>query len=270
MSIFIRRFIQVPCLYQTHTSHEGHTYWLTALQFQKTDLNKLPYFDPRKLGRRATNYLHLGVSLPTILDPNSDTPVEYLKTFNALLTEFESYQSIHSPEGQSSGSLGRARIPQMFKRATQGSGPKSRRTSNPMDAVSPPNSYGYHDSRSFSGGSSVFSSAAFSSFPASEQELSPGEEYTFLLTPFLPFEPDYFETFATLCDVLIDCYTKVIGLINSPEACGPGIGELFTKADAKVRKLLIASLVQDFEDATKQGIRTELAGVGKVVLGGLM
>jgi hypothetical protein len=29
-------------------------------------------------------------------------------------------------------------------------------------------------------------------------DLHPGEEYTYLLTPSLPFEPDFFETFATL------------------------------------------------------------------------
>ncbi|ODA77677.1 hypothetical protein RJ55_06279 [Drechmeria coniospora] len=35
-------------------------------------------------------------------------------------------------------------------------------------------------------------------FAAAESELFPGEEYTYLLTPSLPFEPDFFETFATL------------------------------------------------------------------------
>lgn len=105
--------------------------------------------------------------------------------------------------------------------------------------------------------------------PSNDQDLQPGEEYTFLLTPSLPFDPDYFETFATLCDVLIDCYTRIIYLINSPEACTHGVGEMFNKADDKVRKLLVTGLIRDFEEASKQGIRSEVAGIGKLVLGGL-
>lgn len=101
----------------------------------------------------------------------------------------------------------------------------------------------------------------------------PGEEYSFLLTPSLPFEPDYFETFATLCDVLVDCYTKIAAFVNGPDAetqNSAEVGVLFSKADSKVRKILVAGVIRDFEDSSKQGIKTELAGIGKVVLGGLM
>jgi hypothetical protein len=109
-----------------------------------------------------------------------------------------------------------------------------------------------------------------SSFPASEQELLPGEEYSHLLTPSLPFDPDFFETFATLCDVLIDAYTKIMSLASSPMTCGPGVGEMFAKADARVKKLIIHGVVKEFEDASRSGVKSEVAGIGKVVLGGLM
>lgn len=108
------------------------------------------------------------------------------------------------------------------------------------------------------------------SFLSSEQELLPGEEYVHLLTPSLPFDPDFYETFATLCDVLIDCYTKLISLINSPTLCGPHIGEMFTKADARVRKIIVSGIVKEFEDASRNGAKAEVAGLGKVVLGGLV
>ena len=108
------------------------------------------------------------------------------------------------------------------------------------------------------------------SFPASDPDLLPGEEYNYLLTPSLPFDPDFFETFATLCDVLIECYTRVISLIPTPAAIVPGIGDTFAKADARLRKVIFANVVREFEDASRAGAKGEFAGLGKVVLGGLM
>lgn len=109
-----------------------------------------------------------------------------------------------------------------------------------------------------------------SAFPSSDSDLLPGEEYTHLMTPSLPFDPDFYETFATLCDVLIDCYAKLIKLVASPKECGPAVAEAFTNADKRVRKLLIYGIVKEFEEASRTGAKAEVAGVGKVVLGGLM
>jgi hypothetical protein len=241
----------------TYPSHEGGIYWFNTLQFNKPDLQKMPYFDTRKLARRATNYLLLGLSLPIILDLNSSTPLDFLRALNILLTEFESYQQIHPPDGSSS-SLSRARIPQMFKRATT-TGSKGRRTSSAAEIGLPYGSDNY-DSNTIT----------TTLFPSSENDLLPGEEYTHLLTPSLPFDPDFYETFATLCDVLIDCYTRLMGLVASPKECGPLVAEAFTKADARVRKIIVQGVVKEFEDESRKGVRTEVAGVGKVVLGGLM
>jgi hypothetical protein len=110
-----------------------------------------------------------------------------------------------------------------------------------------------------------------SSLPiTADDATAPHDAYTYLLTPSLPFDPDFFETFATLCDMLIDCYTKVMQLVQSPEAASPTVGDLFAKADARVRKVILAGVVREFEDASRGGQRGEMAGVGKVVLGGLM
>jgi hypothetical protein len=48
------------------------------------------------------------------------------------------------------------------------------------------------------------------------------------------------------------------------------VGDLFNKADAKVRKIILASVVSEFEQSCRQGVKAEVGGVGKVVLGGLM
>lgn len=249
--------------------HEGRVYWFNTLLFNKADLAKMPYFDARKLARRATNYLLLGMSLPSVLDLNASNPLEYLRALNALLTEFESYQQMHSPDGPSSSSLSRARIPQMFKRATHAAGAKGRRTSSATEIGLPMSFSDPADLKAMSNNVASAGSSA-SIFPVSEQELLPGEEYTHLLTPSLPFDPDFFETFATLCDVLIDCYTRILGLLPSPAMCVPGVGETFTKADSRLRKVMVQGIVKEFEDASRSGAKAEVAGISKIVLGGLV
>ena len=224
----------------------------------------MPYFDSRKLARRATNYLLLGLSLPTILDLNSSTPNEFLKTLNALLAEFEAYQQIHPADG--STSLSRGRFPQMFKRAT-GTG-KGRRTSSAAD-IGLPMGNDTSDAKSAGGNTAGGGAGVTIAFPG-ETDLLPGEEYTYLLTPSLPFDPDFYETFATLCDVLIDCYTKLMSLVASPKECNASMAEIFTKADARMRKIIVQGVVKEFEDSSRAGVKQEVGGVGRVVLGGLM
>lgn len=227
----------------------------------------MPSFESRKLARRATNYLLLGLSLPTIVDLYANTPIEFLRSLNNLLQEFESFQQLHSEGGTSTSSLSRARLPSMFRRQ----GGKSRRS------TSGANDIGYPlDSDSASGGSyggiggSSSASASVMSFASSDNDLLPGEVYTHLLTPSLPFEPDFYETFATLCEVLIDVYTKVLSLVPTPRETTAPVAELFAKADTKVRKIIVQGVVKEFEDSSRSHIKTEVANIGKVVLGGLM
>lgn len=254
------------------------------------------YFENRRLARRATNYLFLGLSLPTVIDRNSATPLEFLRSLNLLLSEYDSFQQLHSETGSASGSLSRARLPQMFRRSTAGS--KTRRTADGVYgpdgfveseggmaggavvgisaavATSAPSSvanYAATSSSSGPGAGGPSSSSLAVSLSSSEgADLLPGEEYAHLLTPSLPFDPDFFETFATLCDVLIDTYQRLLGLLPTPRECSTAVVELFTKADAKLRKIIVQGVVKDLEDATRAGIKTEVANVAKVVLGGLM
>lgn len=252
-------------------AHEGRVYWFNTVHFSRADLGRMSYFDPRKLSRRAVNYLLLGLSLPPILDVSS-TPSEYLRALNALLLEFEAFQQVHPPDGSSSSTLARARIPQMFKRAAH-AGTKVRRTSSATEIGLPMQSSDPSDLKAMAGNitPSATTAAAVSSFPQTESsELLPGEEYSYLLTPSLPFEPDFFETFATLCDVLIDCYTRLISLVSTPSVCTVSLGEMFSKADTKLRKIMVAGVVREFEDASRSSARNEVTGVSRVVLGGLL
>ncbi|KAI0179518.1 hypothetical protein GGR52DRAFT_536482 [Hypoxylon sp. FL1284] len=254
---------RVSTLDYLRKAHEGRVYWFNTLLFDKPDLARMPYFDSRKLAYRATNYLLLGLSLPAVVDLNSGTPLELLRSLNTLLMEFDSYQQIHTENGVNTSTLSRARIPNMFRR---GAGGKGRRQSGAENM--------YTDASS-----SLASGSAVNSVPTSVinfglggegNDLVPGEEYTHLLTPNLPFDPDFFETFATLCDVLIDCYTKLMSLLTTPRDCTPVIAELFTKADVRVRKIIIQGVVKEFEESSRSGLKQEVTNVGKVVLGGLM
>ncbi|KAI1085113.1 hypothetical protein F5B20DRAFT_567816 [Whalleya microplaca] len=253
-------------------AHEGRVYWFNTVRFDKSDLARMAYFESRKLARRATNYLLLGLSLPTVIDLNSGTPLEFLRSLNTLLTEFESYQAIHTENGVSTSSLSRARLPQMFRRGTASS--KGRRQSGATPDLYSSTSDSHNNAAAAaaaSGGLATAPTAVISFGLGGEgAELVAGEEYTHLLTPNLPFDPDFFETFATLCDVLIDVYARLLSLLPSPRDCGPLVAELFTKADARVRKIIVQGVVKEFEDTSRAGLKQEVTNVGKVVLGGLM
>ncbi|RGP66985.1 hypothetical protein FLONG3_8643 [Fusarium longipes] len=249
---------RIATLEYLRKAHEGRIYWFKTYLFEKTDLGRMPSLDARKLGRKATNHFLLGLSLPTIIDLYSSTSIEFLRSLNSLLSEFDSFQQLHG-DSSTATSLTRARLPSMFRRP----GGKSRRSTSaadmhPMvDEMAP---------MPAAGGPAP----SVMNFAASETDLLPGEEYTYLLTPSLPFDPDYFETFATLCDVLIDCYTRFLALVPSTKECSAPVAELFTKADSRVRKIIVQGLVRDFEEQSRSHVKTEVATIGKVVLGGLM
>lgn len=255
------------CSHTNSVSHEGRIYWFNTLLFSKSDLTRLPSSSPRNQARRATHYLLLGFSLPTILDLNANSPTDYLRALNALLLEFEQYESIRPVDGSTPSSLSRARLPHMFRKANLGG--KGRRSSSAT---------GMSDMTMLTPSSSATSERDFGiDVPPDNNDLLPNESYTHLQTPSLPFDPDFFSTFATLCDVLIDCYTKILSMLATPDSVNSAsggvpsiVGDLFQKADARVRKIILAGVVREFEESCRVGVKTEIGGVGKVVLGGLM
>ena len=226
----------------------------------------MPYFDQRRLARKATNCLLLGLSIPVLIDLYSATPHEFMRSFATLLSEYDSFQQLRN---DSSASLSRARLPNMFRRP----GGKGRRSTSASDTMAEEAAAAAHNvatNGGMSGPGQSTNTPSVMNFAASESDLLPGEEYAHLLTPSLPFEPDYFETFATLCDTLIDCYTKFLQLIPTSRECTASVAELFTKADARVRKILIQGIVKEFEDHSRANVKSEVANVSKVVLGGLI
>lgn len=118
-----------------------------------------------------------------------------------------------------------------------------------------------------------------SSFPsppapdAPNSTLLPSEypsPYIHLLTPPLPFAPDFHTVFSALCDVLIDAYQRLLQLLSIPAICSPGLLELFNKVDGRLRKVMVGGIIREFENASREAAKREMMGVQRVVLGGLM
>lgn len=106
---------------------------------------------------------------------------------------------------------------------------------------------------------------------AANSTLTPNEgPYTHLITPPLPFAPDFYTVFATLCEVLIDVYQRLLQLLSGPDTCTPGLSEMFTKVDARIRKVMVGGILKEFETSSRDNAKKELMSVQRVVLGGLM
>ncbi|KAK5171346.1 uncharacterized protein LTR77_004490 [Saxophila tyrrhenica] len=246
--------------------HDGNIFYFGTWHYTPSSLQSIPSMHPLKLGRRANSYLVLGYSLPALLDLNSGSALEYLKALSALLQEFETYQSL-SGFDTSGNSISKGRMGQMFK-SGMGLGNrnnKGRRASTATDsiAITTPSPDYLGIPRSATEATSP------QEYPSPINNVS-GHEFQHLVTPHLPFDADFATTYATLCDTLIDTYGKLLDLVPSSEACGPGVGEAFSKADKAIRKILVSNVLREFEDGTRANVKVEVAGLGKLVLGGLM
>jgi hypothetical protein len=289
-------------------------FWFNTINFSATDISKLPSYTPARLARRATNYMILGMSIPAVLDvhppphpsnsssTNATIAQEYLRSLNALLAEFETYQQQHPPDGGTASSLSRARIPQMFKRSStrprKSSGAVGAELTQTISAPAMPDGVpghahqtsmdGTYSNSGFSTSSTQLSSNMSSApgaanfpttsaypvpgpFDAANSTLTANEgPYTHLITPPIPFAPDFYVIFATLCDVLTDVYHRLMQLLSGPETCTPSLSEMFTKVDARIRKVMVGGILREFETASRDNAKKELMSVQKVVLGGLI
>ncbi|CAZ82449.1 unnamed protein product [Tuber melanosporum] len=264
-------------------AHEGRVYWFNTVLFTKADLQRMVYHDGKKLARRANNYFILGNSLPSILDLGTSSPLDYLKAFNHLLQEYETHIALppsRQPTRSHSSSISSnhhshhttstfpsVRLPKLFSRSsTKPRRGSSAATSIPtMSTITPPSTSNSDVTAAERARSASGSSTALPAAPS-----LPSSEYLYLSTPPLPFEPDYYETFATLCDVLIDAYSRVLSLVSTPAACAHGVGEAFLKADGKVRRVVVAGVTREFEDACRGAVKREIGVLGKEILSGIM
>ncbi|CAG8614056.1 3687_t:CDS:10, partial [Funneliformis caledonium] len=80
-------------------------------------------------------------------------------------------------------------------------------------------------------------------------------EYTYLFVPNIPFDLDYFQTFYTLCDILVDVYNKLLeGTANTLTA---SFTESVLKVDGKFKKI-IALVAKEIDTLARNTIKEEL------------
>ncbi|RMZ80388.1 hypothetical protein DV738_g2815, partial [Chaetothyriales sp. CBS 135597] len=219
--------------------HQGHSCWFNTVHFSEADISRLPSYSPSRLSRRATNYMLLGMSIPALLDlyplphPSNQPAAKAnlaAEYLRALLALLTEFEAFQQLH------------------PTDGSSSSSL-TRAPGHATFPPPPPA----------------------DAPNSLLLPNEgPYSHLLTPPLPFAPDFFVVFATLCDVLIDAYQRLQQLLCSPAICTPALSDSFSKVDARLRKVMVAGIVREFETASREAARREIVGLQRVVLGGLM
>ncbi|GAA5894777.1 hypothetical protein JCM6882_006678 [Rhodosporidiobolus microsporus] len=231
---------------------EGKVYWFNTVLLTTEDMRST--FTNEKMRSRTIRFAVLGMSLSSLLDisPAHD----FLRSLLSLVQEFESV-----PEERFGG---RNVQKSLFK-----VGSKSRR-----------------------GGGLSAASAASGGADFSMGLPQEGGEASYLLTPNIPFELDYFQVLITTCEMLVEVYTKIFSYLGpssslsssaafpqppgsrtslaAPVALGgAGAGgalsqsltEVVYKVDARLKKL-ISMLSKEIDTLARAAIKTELNNLG--------
>ncbi|GAA6004718.1 hypothetical protein JCM10207_000992 [Rhodosporidiobolus poonsookiae] len=205
-------------------------------------------FTNEKMRSRTIRFAVLGMSLSSLLDI---APAhDFLRSLLSLVQEFEAV-----PEERFGG---KNQQKSLFK-----VGSKSRRGGGLSGA-------------SGAGGGGDFSMG-----------LQEGGEASYLLTPNIPFELDYFQVLITTCEMLVEVYTKILSYLGPPPAASaglfppppgsrtslaapmavgsaglsPNLTEVVYKVDARLKKL-ISMLSKEIDTLARAAIKAELNNLG--------
>ncbi|CAG8617096.1 7806_t:CDS:10 [Ambispora leptoticha] len=88
-------------------------------------------------------------------------------------------------------------------------------------------------------------------------------EYTYLFVPNIPFELDYFQTFYTLCDILVETYNKF--LIDTTNLWSGPFIESVMKVDGKFKKI-ISMVAKEIDQLARNAIKEELRSVDPMIM----
>ncbi|KAG0165136.1 hypothetical protein DFQ30_008915 [Apophysomyces sp. BC1015] len=89
-----------------------------------------------------------------------------------------------------------------------------------------------------------------------DPNFSEGGEYLHLAIPHIPFELDYFETFFSLSDILVEAYQKMLVGIEGP-LCTQSYLELVLKCDGKIKKI-VSLITKELDGLARNAIKDEL------------
>lgn len=86
-----------------------------------------------------------------------------------------------------------------------------------------------------------------------EENSSAPLEFTHLTIYRLPFVPDMYETFGSVCAILVDAYSKILELPGK----GPESYDLLVKLDERIKRGVLDAFVKDVDMMSKNVVRDE-------------
>lgn len=170
-------------------SLQGQGTWFNTVQLDMADLAVA--FDNERMHKRTLRFFVLGLSLSSILEiPN---PTDMARAINSLINELDGYTDdniVSLTTGTGAATLGaqRPRMRSLFK-----SGKQSLKRSAAAHAIS------------------EFGTLDANLGPAST--LVASDHNSYLIAPNVPFQLDFFHTFFTLCDMLVEIYYKMLSFL---------------------------------------------------------
>ncbi|CAN6638304.1 hypothetical protein TRVA0_017S00254 [Trichomonascus vanleenenianus] len=251
--------------------HGGTICWLNTVQIAKKDFDGLYWDDHRQQPPlNALHFFYLGGSIPSIYGHDGQTLTEYLKAFLNVLKEYEILigSNESTPKNKIAG-VGRRLFKSRLKSADHSaaygsmitsSSSVSIITSNDMKAKSTALSLSHHHNNLHN--SSPASQQSHLSPLSSNAALPPsiqvagGHEFSYLAVYHLPFIPDVYETFLSLCEALIDAYKHIRDFIRAGPVHHDSY-ELLLKVDDKLRKYVISPTVKDIDALSRSLIYEE-------------
>ncbi|CAG8445465.1 5687_t:CDS:2 [Dentiscutata erythropus] len=221
--------------------HEGRIHWFNTVCLSKEDLGSM--YENSRMKKRTGNFFILGCSLASILDISN--PQDYVKALNVMLQEFEYHTNDHSKQKMENYSTNNSpalsHAPCLFHK-----------------------DYGICKNEWATGLGFVLGLELQQKSKITKHEDSSFQEgeYTYLFVPNIPFDLDYFQTFYTLCDMLVEVYNKLLGANN---IVATNFIESVLKVDGKFKKI-ISQVSKEVDTLARNNLKEELRIIDPIIM----
>uniref|UniRef100_A0A060T977 ARAD1C41712p n=1 Tax=Blastobotrys adeninivorans TaxID=409370 RepID=A0A060T977_BLAAD len=240
--------------------HGGTICWLNTVHLSRRDFDSFNWATERSVVNAAAaaplnslHYFYLGGSLQSILDMDFTSLSDYLRALHTLMKEYETLiGAMDSPPKNKIAGVGRRLFRSRMKSGEFSpmghSGPSSPTESRPR-----PKSQSLHPQQSTV--SSISSTGSEKNY----------RDFIYLKVFHLPFVPDVYETFLSLCETLTSVYRKLWHLVGSGPV-SPEHHEIICKIDDKIRRHLINPTIKDVDALSRNVIYEETTRLDSLLI----
>jgi hypothetical protein len=201
----------------------------------------------------AVHYFYLGGSINHLMEMDHLSLLDYVKMLLALIKEYETLTGTAdaTPKNKIAG-VGR----RLFRPRMKSGDHSSHILGDGASIIS---SYSGGSSNNGNGGGSRSRLSSFShNHMTTNNNTQSTTEFQHLKVYHLPFIPDVYETFVSLCETLIEAFKYVNTLVESaPPAIYHESYETLCKVDEKIRKNVIMPTVKDIDSLSRSLIYEE-------------